>query len=349
MNRGFQLAIVQDTMIMEQLDGRTTDDFPSEWLSSTHHLDTLIPGDRAPTSAPSPVISLPLVHDIWIHRWIDDDNLKSKLMDIRNILEERISVEYYTDGSLRISIPTSRDQQDPNLVHTKMGAAFCVNDESALSAQANLSLWPSSTRAELIPIEYNLRKFIKTLMNTKVAAEWSMLKANGHEIPIDWNITWNLIHRYKGFNCTTLLQRKPNLYKEFVCPRCNANKEENRHHFIECEANKDLWPIIKSRMQNDVISIIQKGKSKNILFLASLLDSFIIHFKELIWLPRCNATNAWEKAKNIGKKDKLNESENMDRYFKSPHQQIKQLKQNKQQLKKNNITNSQEDQMVEFE
>jgi transposase len=36
-------------------------------------------------------------------------------------------------------------------------------------------------------------------MNTKVAAEWSMLKSNGHEIPIDWNITWNLIYRYKGF------------------------------------------------------------------------------------------------------------------------------------------------------
>ncbi|PKC12454.1 hypothetical protein RhiirA5_396918 [Rhizophagus irregularis] len=288
--------------------------FPSEWLSSTHHLDTLIPRDKAPTSAPSLVISLPLVQDIWIHRWIDDDDLKSKLMDIRNILEERISVEYYTDGSLRTSIPTSRDQQDPNLVHTKMGAAFCVNDEPALSAQANLSLWPSSTRAELvaiflalltgpmnakikiytdslyminnrhnklgrkllkqsnslillkidillqekkmdlvlvkvkghsgdvmnemvdklakntsndsgyfnnrfnysnrkvrffptfkqIPIEYNLRKFIKTLMNTKVAAEWSMLKSNGHEIPIDWNITWNLIHRYKGFNCISV-------------------------------------------------------------------------------------------------------------------------------------------------
>ncbi|PKK41306.1 hypothetical protein RhiirC2_804911 [Rhizophagus irregularis] len=49
---------------------------------------------------------------------------------------------------------------------------------------------------EMISIEYNLRKFIKTLMNIKVTAEWSMLKSNGHEIPIDWNITWNLIHRY---------------------------------------------------------------------------------------------------------------------------------------------------------
>ncbi|PKC74043.1 hypothetical protein RhiirA1_450425 [Rhizophagus irregularis] len=33
-----------------------------------------------------------------------------------------------------------------------MGAAFCVNNEPHLSAQANLSLWPSSTRSELVAI-----------------------------------------------------------------------------------------------------------------------------------------------------------------------------------------------------
>ncbi|EXX59999.1 hypothetical protein RirG_183910 [Rhizophagus irregularis DAOM 197198w] len=56
-------------------------------------------------------------------------------MDIRNILEERTSVEYYTDGSLiNTSIPTSRDKKDPNLVYIKMDAVFCVNDEPALSA-----------------------------------------------------------------------------------------------------------------------------------------------------------------------------------------------------------------------
>ncbi|CAB4403161.1 unnamed protein product [Rhizophagus irregularis] len=60
--------------------------FPSEWLSSTQHLNTLLPEDRTPASTPSPIISLPLVQDIWIHRWIDDDNLKSNLMDIRNRL-----------------------------------------------------------------------------------------------------------------------------------------------------------------------------------------------------------------------------------------------------------------------
>ncbi|GET54582.1 hypothetical protein GLOIN_2v1785617 [Rhizophagus irregularis DAOM 181602=DAOM 197198] len=105
--------------------------FPSEWLSSTHRSNTMIPDDMVPTAALNPIISLPLVQDIWIHRWIDDDNLKAQLIDIRNILAERTE----------------------------------------------------------IPIEYNLRKFIKTLMNARVAAEWSMLKTNGHEIPIAWNIT----------------------------------------------------------------------------------------------------------------------------------------------------------------
>ncbi|GBC37108.2 hypothetical protein GLOIN_2v1788498 [Rhizophagus irregularis DAOM 181602=DAOM 197198] len=88
------------------------------------------------------------------------------------------------------------------------------------------------------------------------------------------------------------------------------------------------------------------SESKNILFLASLLDSFIIHFKELIWIPRCNATIAWEKTRNIGRKEKLNESENMDRYFKSSHQQVKHLKQDKQTLKKNNYSDLQEDQIA---
>ncbi|PKB94072.1 hypothetical protein RhiirA5_404900 [Rhizophagus irregularis] len=126
--------------------------FPSEWLSSTHRSNTMIPDDMVPTAALNPIISLPLVQDIWIHRWIDDDNLKAQLIDIRNILAERTEVEYYTDGSLMPSIPTSVGKQNPNLVYTNMGAAFCVNNEPALSAQTNLSLWPSSTRAELVAI-----------------------------------------------------------------------------------------------------------------------------------------------------------------------------------------------------
>ncbi|CAB4404938.1 unnamed protein product [Rhizophagus irregularis] len=63
-------------------------------------------------------------------------------------------------------------------------------------------------------------------------------------------------------------------------------------------------------------------------------------------ISRCNATIAWERARNIGKKDKLNESENKDHYSKSSHQKIKQLKQNKQQSKKNDLSDSQEGQRI---
>jgi ribonuclease HI len=93
-----------------------------------------------------------MVQDIWIHRWIDDDNLKTQLIEIRNSLAERTSVEFYTDGSLTPNFPPSIDKQDTNLVYTDMGAAFCVNNEPLLSVQANLSLWPSSTRTELVAI-----------------------------------------------------------------------------------------------------------------------------------------------------------------------------------------------------
>ncbi|POG57890.1 hypothetical protein GLOIN_2v1791134 [Rhizophagus irregularis DAOM 181602=DAOM 197198] len=67
---------------------------------------------------------------------------------------------------------------------------------------------------------------------------------------------------------------------------------------------------------------------------------------KLIWISRCNATIAWEKTRNIGRKEKLNESENMDCYFKSSHQQAKHLKQDKQTLKMNNCSDLQEDQIV---
>ncbi|EXX57447.1 hypothetical protein RirG_207070 [Rhizophagus irregularis DAOM 197198w] len=85
-------------------------------------------------------------------------------------------------------------------------------------------------------------------------------------------------------------------------------------------------------MQNDLVPIIQKlnDSPEN--------TSKII---KLIWLPKCNATVAWEKARNIGRKDKLNRSENMDRYYKSSHQNSKHLRQDKQYLKENNLIDSQ--------
>ena len=107
---------------------------------------------------------------------------------------------------------------------------------------------------------------------------------------------------------------------------------------LEAKVNTNLSKVSKQ--------LFGFSESKNILFLASLLDSFIIHFKELIWLPRCNATIAWKKDRNIERKDKLNKSEYMDRYLKSCHQQGKQSRQDKHSSKKNDLQISQKDQTV---
>ncbi|GBB89097.1 hypothetical protein RclHR1_15780002 [Rhizophagus clarus] len=377
--------------------------FSTEWLypNQQNAIPTSI--DRIIEIISDPLIILPLIQDIWIHRWIEDDNLKIRLIEIRKALAERITVEYYTDGSFTSNFPTSADIQDTNLIHTNMGAAFCVNNEPSLSAQTNLSLWTSSTRSELvaifmalltspidaklvkvkghsgdkmneiadklaksassssnyfknrfnysnrivrffpvyknIPIEYNLRKFIKTLINTKVAAEWSQLKTNEKESPksIAWNITWNLIHKYKGFNCISLekhwhlifiiklftkilsigsflIQQKTDTYKDF---------------------NEKLNKILAKQL-------FEFTEAKDTIFIVTLLNSFIIHFKELIWLPRCIVTIAWEKTNNIGKKDKLNKTENMEHYFKSSYQQTKCSRQEKQQLESKKLSEEQE-------
>jgi hypothetical protein len=107
--------------------------FPKEWISSNYQNAPPLFGDRSSVTNSNPIIILPLVQDIWIHRWIDDDNLKTRLIEIRNSLAERTSVEFYTDGSLTPNFPSSIDKQDTNLVYTDMGAAFCVNNEPLLS------------------------------------------------------------------------------------------------------------------------------------------------------------------------------------------------------------------------
>ncbi|PKB93180.1 hypothetical protein RhiirA5_442109 [Rhizophagus irregularis] len=137
--------------ILDKVPNKQGWNFPYEWINS-NQLDASIPNNNLPLSALDPIIILSSVQDIWIHRWIEDNKLKSRLMDIRNILAEKSLVEYYTDGSLTPSTPTTMGKQNPNLVYTNMGATFCVNNEPLLSAQANLSLWPSSTRSELVAI-----------------------------------------------------------------------------------------------------------------------------------------------------------------------------------------------------
>jgi hypothetical protein len=98
--------------------------FPKEWISSNYQNAPPLFGDRSSVTNSNPIIILPLVQDIWIHRWIDDDNLKTRLIEIRNSLAERTSVEFYTDGSLTPNFPPSIDKQDTNLVYTDMAQHF---------------------------------------------------------------------------------------------------------------------------------------------------------------------------------------------------------------------------------
>ncbi|RGB40828.1 hypothetical protein C1646_752807 [Rhizophagus diaphanus] len=107
---------------------------------------------------------------------------------------------------------------------------------------------------------------------------------------------------------------------------------------LEAKVNTNLFKVSKQ--------LFGFSETKNILFLVLLLNSIIIYFKELIWLPRCNAIIAWKKDRNIKRKDKLNKSEYMDRYLKSCHQQRKYSRQDKHFSKKNDLTISQKDQAV---
>ncbi|CAB5186626.1 unnamed protein product [Rhizophagus irregularis] len=115
-----------------------------------------------------------------------------------------------------------------------LGAAFYTNNEEGeYSVYSSLSLWPSSTRAEIVaiflalltapensnvtiytdsldnPIEVNIRRFILKILATYEATEWSLLK-NNQELcyanvnQIDWKITWLIFHYCKGFHCTSM-------------------------------------------------------------------------------------------------------------------------------------------------
>ncbi|PKY57069.1 hypothetical protein RhiirA4_477880, partial [Rhizophagus irregularis] len=91
---------------------------------------------------------------LWINRWIEQDTLKQELTNIRHQLKSLKNIEYYTDGSL-----ANRIISNNNLSHitdnttVDLGAAFYTNNElGEFSVYSCLSLWPSSTRAEIVAI-----------------------------------------------------------------------------------------------------------------------------------------------------------------------------------------------------
>ncbi|PKY23017.1 hypothetical protein RhiirB3_437113 [Rhizophagus irregularis] len=234
-------------------------------------------------------------------------------MDIKNVLAERTMVEYYTDGSLRPSIPTSRDKQYPNLVYIKMGATFCVNDKPALSAQANLSLWSSSTHSELVAIFLAL---LTNPMNVKIK-----IYTDSQSAIYMINNKHNKSGRKLLKQSNSLILLKINiLLQEKKMKLVLVKVKGHRRDVMNEMANKDLWSIIKRRIQNNVIPIIQKWS---------------------------NSTENTPKIinKKLNQILEIQHDNNKFIDFCLLALEAKQLKQNKQQSKKNNMTNSQEDQM----
>ncbi|PKY25538.1 hypothetical protein RhiirB3_440512 [Rhizophagus irregularis] len=89
--------------------------------------------------------------DPWINRWIEQNTLKQELTNIRHQLKSLKNIEYYTDGSLANQTIDNNDllhRADNTTVD--LGAAFYTSNElGEFSVYSCLSLWPSSTRAEI--------------------------------------------------------------------------------------------------------------------------------------------------------------------------------------------------------
>ncbi|PKB93112.1 ribonuclease H-like protein [Rhizophagus irregularis] len=91
---------------------------------------------------------------LWINRWIEQDTLKQELTNIRHQLKSLKNIEYYTDGSLANQTIDNNDllhRADNTTVD--LGAAFYTSNElEEFSVYSCLSLWPSSTRVEIVAI-----------------------------------------------------------------------------------------------------------------------------------------------------------------------------------------------------
>ncbi|PKC54475.1 ribonuclease H-like protein [Rhizophagus irregularis] len=91
---------------------------------------------------------------LWINQWIEQDTLKQELTNIRHQLKLLKNIEYYTDGSLANRTINNNDllyRADNTTVD--LGAAFYTSNElGEFSVYSCLSLWPSSTRAEIVAI-----------------------------------------------------------------------------------------------------------------------------------------------------------------------------------------------------
>jgi ribonuclease HI len=93
-------------------------------------------------------IFLESLSDTYINKWVDDDALRDKMLDMKRQLEEKDCSEtlrFFTDGSL---------QETAN--GEKRMASATIEIQSELSLSATIDKWPSSTRPEINAILLSL-------------------------------------------------------------------------------------------------------------------------------------------------------------------------------------------------
>ena len=108
------------------------------------------------------------------------------------------------------------------------------------------------------------RKFIKNILELKVRTEWRFTsliqktEPNLEKEEHDWSTLWQNIKGQSGIKCTsmkknrklatlikcineklpvlkTLVQRRPDLYKNAICILCNKDYEEDQDHLATCK------------------------------------------------------------------------------------------------------------------
>ncbi|CAB5101102.1 unnamed protein product [Rhizophagus irregularis] len=91
---------------------------------------------------------------LWINRWIEQDTFKQELTNIRHQLKSLKNIEYYTDRSLANQTIDNNDllHRADNTTVDLRAAFYTSNELEEFSVYSCLSLWPSSTRAEVVAI-----------------------------------------------------------------------------------------------------------------------------------------------------------------------------------------------------
>ncbi|CAB5138786.1 unnamed protein product [Rhizophagus irregularis] len=188
---------------------------------------------------------------LWINRWIKQDTLKQELTNIRHQLKSLKNIEYYTDGSL-----ANRTIDNNDLLHradnttVDLGAVFYTSNElGEFSVYSCLSLWPSSTRAEIVAIFLAL---LTVPENSNVTIYTDSL-----DKPIEVNIRRFILKILATGSILAI--RKPKLYKEMKCIM-KCNKKENWNHLFECQAYEVAWQKILEITTKESIIICLKQK-----------------------------------------------------------------------------------------